>query len=278
MINNKAEYPKGLRPLPYFNKGKGRAFDLLAKLDSVEIGIYDEIGAFGISAGEFRAALKEAKNKPVKLLINSPGGDVFDGIAMYNDAKAYAGQVTVSITGLAASAASILAMAGDTIEIADSAFLMIHNAWALAIGDKRDMRQLADTLEQIDASLADVYAARTGKPSAEVSQMMDAETWLKGQAAVAAGFANSITGEEAVNAAFNLSVFANVPPELVGNFPDVPETRRDLERMLMQDAGMSRSQARAAMRLCQNATQDAGDDSAEIQRLLNSIRSASHGR
>ena len=279
MILNRAEPPQGMRPRPYFMKGRGRSFDIQDKSDVVEIAIYDEIGPFGISSDEFLAALKQANGRPVKLLINSPGGDVFDGIAMYNDAKAYPGDVIVSVTGLAASAASILAMAGDTIEIAESAFMMIHNAWALSIGDKRAMRKLAETLEQIDDDLADVYAARTGKPASEMSAMMDAETWLKGNAAVEAGLANAITGVSAAKAAYDLSVFAHLPKELTGSFPDVPETRRDLERMLMQDAGMTRSQARAAMRLCQTATQDAGDnDSADLRRLIQSIRSASHGR
>ena len=134
----------------------------------------------------------------VVININSPGGDVWQGISIYNLLRQYAGQVTIRIIGLAASAASIVAMAGDTIEIADSAFLMIHNAWVGAAGDKNALMAVVEVLQKIDVVMAGIYAAKTGKPVEEIAAMLDAETWIDGGQAVAMGLADSILGAEFV--------------------------------------------------------------------------------
>ena len=274
MILNRAAPPEGLKPRPYFMHAKGRAFEAKAESDVFTIGLYDEIGWFGVTAGEFMDALTQADGRDILLKINSPGGDVFDGIAMYNDLRDYPGKVTARIVGLAASAASIVAMGVDRVEIADSAHFMIHNAWSLAIGDRHALRALADTLDGVDQGLAEVYAAQTGGAPEDMAALMDAETWFRGQAALDAGFAHAVIGAQpAPKAAFDLSVFARAPKDLFADMADLPETRRDVERMLMQDAGFSRSRARAFMRAC-NATQDAGNDIAALQHLLNTIRSA----
>ncbi|WP_034085582.1 head maturation protease, ClpP-related, partial [Pseudomonas aeruginosa] len=98
----------------------------------------------------------------VTVNINSPGGDVFEGLAIYNLLREHKGKVTVNIIGLAASAASFIAMAGDEIRIGRAAFLMIHNAWLIAMGNRNDLREIADWLEPFDMTLADIYAQRTG--------------------------------------------------------------------------------------------------------------------
>ena len=105
--------------------------------------------------------------------INSPGGDFFEGVAIYNLLREHQGRVTVQVMGLAASAASVIAMAGDQILMGDGSFLMIHNAWAVAIGNRHDMADAAKLLEPFDTAMAKVYAARSGVTEAEAARMMD---------------------------------------------------------------------------------------------------------
>src|SRR5262249_39214283 len=156
----------------------------------------------GISAGQFRSQLKAAAGKDVVVSINSPGGDVFDGIAMHNDLIGYSGNVRVEVVGLAASAASIVAMAGDPIAIADNAFLMLHRAWGLVLGNSIDMAQYAALLLEIDQALASTYSARSGLSVDQAMNLMDEETWLRGSAALDLGLATELlpdasTGEQA---------------------------------------------------------------------------------
>ena len=228
------ERPKGLRFSQ--NRGLVHQFDVRAAEDTTELTVYDEIGVFGISAAQVREQLDQVTTSNLRLRINSPGGDVFDGIAIHNDLVQHPANVQVSVTGLAASAASLIAMAGDEVEIAENAFLMIHNAWALAIGDKNDMRQLADTLDQVDGALARTYARRAGDSVENMTALMDAETWLDGNAAVEAGLADQVADEQSsAQALFDLSMFNNVPPRLT----------RHVEAGL-RDAGYSRREAKAA--------------------------------
>lgn len=172
-----------------------------ASADSAaEISIHDEIGAWGVSAKEFLSQLRGiAAETPIRLSIHSPGGEVFDGLAIYHALKAR-GNVTVRIEGLAASMASVIAMAGQRIEMPRNAFLMIHNPSGFAMGDSADMRQLADLLDKIKASLIAAYRERTKKTDEDLETMMDAETWLTGDEAVAQGFADAVTDEVALSA------------------------------------------------------------------------------
>ena len=166
-----------------------------AKADG-EIEILGEIGDSGWG-GEFTTAkmvkdsLKAIGKAPVLVTINSPGGDAFEGIAIYNLLREHGSKVTVNVLGLAASAASIIAMAGDTIKMGDAAMLMIHSSHGIVMGNQADMRQFADLLDKIDGTVASLYAARSGKPDAEVFALMRAETWMSGEDAVASGFADS---------------------------------------------------------------------------------------
>ncbi len=153
----------------------------------------------GVTAKRISGALRNigAKN-PVTVNINSPGGDYFEGLAIYNLLREHQGEVTVKVMGLAASAASVIAMAGDRIEIARAGFLMIHNTITGVWGNRNDMRDVADTLEPIDAALADLYAVRTGNDLKDMAKLMDKESWIGGSQAVDQGFADSLLAADAV--------------------------------------------------------------------------------
>ena len=157
-----------------------------------EILLYDEIGFWGVTATDFAAALSKAGDGPLTLRINSPGGDVFDGYAIYNMLRARAAPVNVVIDGLAASAASFIAMAGATVTMAEPSMLMIHNSWGMCVGDRNDMLEMAATQEKIDGQIAAIYAAKCGKPVAELAAMMDSETWLTSTEAKAQAFCNDV--------------------------------------------------------------------------------------
>lgn len=241
--------PDGPRPPAqrYFARAAGRRFDA-ALIDggTVEIALYDEIGPFGVSAAAFRERVNEADGRDIVLRINSPGGDVFDGVAMYNDLVEYRGRVAVEVVGVAASAASIIAMAGDTIEIAENAFFMIHNAWAVGVGDHTVMEELAAVLDRVDQALAATYGRRTGIDEGEIAAMMDAETWFSGGEAVDRGFADALIeapADAAANARFDLSRFKNAPATTAGEDIGHPRTVRDLETG-MRAAGFSQREAR----------------------------------
>jgi ATP-dependent protease ClpP protease subunit len=234
----------------FFARSAGTRFDIrAASTDVTEIDLYDEIGFWGVTASMMRSRLRDAKGD-ITLRINSPGGDVFDGVAIYNDLVAHQGKVRVEITGLAASIATIIAMAGDEIAIADNAFFMIHNSWVLTIGDRHDHQQSIDIMEKIDDSLARTYASRSKVGIRAVKQMMDDETWLTGKEAREQGFADSALAATQAKAKFDLSVFGKVPDALRYSDADfaAPETETDIEKLLMRDAGRSRSQARALIK------------------------------
>src|SRR5712675_511878 len=128
-----------------------------------EILLYDEIGAWGITAQDFVMALAQCGGGPVKVRINSPGGDVSDGLAMYNALKAHPAQVDCVVDGIAASAASLIAMAGSTVKMHDASMLMIHKAWGITVGNQDDHTATAGVLGKIDGQLANVYAKKSGK-------------------------------------------------------------------------------------------------------------------
>lgn len=160
---------------------------------------YDPWTGDGVTAKRIAGALRNigAKN-PVTVNVNSPGGDMFEGLAIYNMLREHQGDVTIKVLGLAASAASIVAMAGDTVQIARSGFLMVHNAWVLAMGNRNDLRDYADTLEPFDLAMADIYAARTGSDVSDMQKLMDAETWIGGSDAVERGFATELLPSDQV--------------------------------------------------------------------------------
>lgn len=172
--------------------------------DSATLTIYDDLGAWGVSAKDFLADLRAVNSDNVTVEINSPGGDVFAGLAIYNGLRASNKHVTVKVLGLAASAASLVAMAGDEIEMPENTMMMIHNPWSMAMGSADDLRETADVLDKIGASLVSTYAKRTGKSEAEIKEMLDAETWLTAQEALDMGFATKVTPAIRAHAKFDL--------------------------------------------------------------------------
>jgi ATP-dependent protease ClpP protease subunit len=179
--------------------------------DTAEISIYDEIGGWGISAKEFLGELSKLKGKHLHLRINSPGGSVVEGTAIFNALRRHTGGVTVHIDALAASMASVIAMAGMPVYMADNALLMVHNPWTITAGDSDELRKEADLLDKLKASIRNAYQRKTGLPEDQLQDMMDAETWLDSVDAVALGFVDAI--EEGVAAAATVK-----PAELRARF------------------------------------------------------------
>ena len=207
-------------------------YSIQAKADqSAEISIYDEIGFCGVTAKQFIGDLKAIDAMAIKLAINSPGGAVFDALAIYNALRQHPASVEVTIMGVAASAASIIAMAGDTVVMPENAFMMIHNPLNMAYGNADDLREMADVLDKIGASLVGIYAKRTGLPEDEIKALLDAETWLNAEEAVTKGFADELQAELKVAAAFDMerlpeNVRASIAPPVADPAPE-PEQNEE---------------------------------------------------
>lgn len=167
------------------------------------ISILDVIGedywsGGGVTSKRVAAALRAIGDQDVVVDINSPGGDFFEGVAIYNALRAHPRKVTVRIIGLAASAASVIAMAGDEIQIGKAGFLMIHNSWVMAIGNRHDLADAARTMEPFDDAMATVYSDRAGVEKAKAAEWMDGETWFNGEQALQEGLADSFLAADAV--------------------------------------------------------------------------------
>ena len=211
-----------LKSLLLSNKGSGSFMSSAVVSDSeATIYLYDAIVGSdfeadfygGISPKEF-SQLMDSINAPViNLRVNSPGGNVFGARAMQNAINRSQSKVVAHVDGLAASAASVLILAADEIVMGEGSFLMIHNAWTIAAGNAADMRQQADDLEEIDESLVQSYASRTNMPNEQIKDMMNAETWIGADKAVALGFADrkSNAMASADQNKWDLSAYANPP-------------------------------------------------------------------
>jgi ATP-dependent Clp protease protease subunit len=217
------------------------------KAEANELYIYGVIGDY-FDEAEGKQLVDKINSFEGELTIhlNSPGGNVFDGLAVYNAIKARKAQTNVIVDGIAASIASIIAMAGDTVTMAEGSFLMIHNAWAFAIGDAGEMRKQADVLDKITGELRAIYQRKTSKTGEAIKNMMDAETWLTASEAFSSGFADAILEEEAeINNSVDLSPFNNVPKALKAAIRgDKPKTIREFENLL-RNSGYSRAEAKA---------------------------------
>jgi len=182
-----------------------------AEGDETTIYLYDVIDDYwGVSAADITKALSELKGKSVSLRINSPGGDVFAGRAMAT-AIAQHGDVTAYIDGLAASAATYVAIAAKNVVMADGGFFMIHNAWTMAYGNKHELKETAGLLDKIDQTIVNDYAKKSGKSADEIVAWMDAETWFTAQEALDNGFVNSVTTAAKAENKWDLSAYANAP-------------------------------------------------------------------
>lgn len=201
------------------NKAAPKSFAVKAEGEATRIELFDVIdNYYGVAASEFVSVLNEIKTPEIALHINSPGGDVFAARAMVAAIAAHPSKITAYVDGLAASAASYVAMACDSVVMQDGAMLMIHCAWSGVWGNAADMRSTADLLEKIDNSIVADYQRKTGIDAEEIKQMMAAETWMDATEAVAKGFADSVAtntkGAKAKNT-WNLSAYANAPKPVV---------------------------------------------------------------
>lgn len=185
--------------------------------DTADIYIFDEIGTYGVTAQSFITDIKDLDKTPINLHINSLGGDVFDGMAIYNILKKRTAKTTVYIEGIAASIATIIAMGGDEVIMSENSLFMIHNAWSGAMGEADDMRKTADLLDKIGSELKGIYMKRVNIPVESLSAMMDNETWLSADEAFEYGFITSISDAIKIAASYDVSKFKNITSEQIKN-------------------------------------------------------------
>lgn len=208
--------------------------------DVADIYIYDVISAdWGVSAMSVIGALAEVKDaKEIKVHINSGGGDVFEANAIIAAIQASKAKVTAEIEGLCASAATSIALACDTVRMAQGSLFMIHNASTFGWGDYREFEKTAQLLQKVDASIVARYVEKTGKSADEIRQMMDAETWFSTAEAIENGFVDSAIEKEAKNS-WDLSAYANAPK---GHQPQQPEpnTTNTTAQRMQQNANRLR--------------------------------------
>jgi ATP-dependent Clp protease protease subunit len=232
LINLPTNRPKGLRfDVPTV---EGGTFDVSNKSDgTATISIFDVIG-MDVTAPRIAAALRSIGDRPVTLQVNSPGGSYYEGVAIYNVLRGHSKPITAQVLGIAASAASTIVMAADTIQIARNAEIMIHNAEALAIGDADTMAEAATWLGNINQAIAETYSLRTGIAVDRALALMKAETFMPSAQAIALGFADELLDRD-----------ADAKPTISNS--TAPQSKRQLEEGLRQQLGFSKAiAARAA--------------------------------
>jgi len=227
------------------NRARARACAPLAhgfvRLDAAQDGeatvfIYGDIGGWfgGVVAEDVAKEIAALDVETLNVRMNSPGGLVFDGVAIYNALAAHKANVIVTVEGIAASIASVIAMAGDTIRIGEGSSMMVHKPWSFAMGDAEVMRKEGEVLDILEGGIVDIYAARTGKSTKAVADMLAAETWLRGQAAVDEGFADEVvpakTKKEKPAKSALLALYRHTPADLVPDEKERPAVR-ELERL-----------------------------------------------
>lgn len=219
--------------------------------DDFEVYVYDVIDSYwGASAKALVEALAGAGERAVALHINSPGGDVFEARAMVSAIRAHQAKgraVTAYIDGLAASAATYLALSADATHIAEGGMFMVHNSWTLAWGNKAELRATADVLEKIDSTIVADYARKTGAEPEQIAAWMNAETWFTADEAMAAGFVDSVMrppgDDDAMAARWNLAAYANAPKPA----PKPEPTQADIDARIANTARLNRSRLEAML-------------------------------
>jgi len=281
------QLPKGVMPARPKNLEWSAPADVLAKWADTPraategedvISILDVIGedwwtGGGFTAKRMSAALRSIGDKPVRVQLNTPGGDLFEGIAIYNMLRDHKQKVTVEVLGWAASAGSIIAMAGDEIVMGTGTFIMVHNAWGLVVGNRHDLAEAATLFESFDSAIVDIYDARVSADRKTIESLMDAETFMGPTEAIKHGFADRTDADLGKDA--EAKALAGIDPGLVA--------KRRTEAALAR-SGFTRNQradmlaeltnspgARDAAR--PTATRDAGVDMAAIQQLINTLKS-----
>lgn len=232
----------------------GAGYSIKAKANaSAEIYIYEDVGESwfgGVTAKQFAADLRALGSvQTIDVRINSAGGDVFDGLAIYRQLVDHSARVICHIDGLAASIASVIAMAGDEIRISEAGFVMIHDAWGFAVGNAADMRQMADLLDTTSGSITDVYVARTQGERASIRSWMEDETWFTGAEAIEHGFADSMDANLKVAARFDPTrhSYRHVP-EAIDRVSLAPAAALPFARPRLETANQAIDRMRAQVR------------------------------
>ncbi len=233
---------------------------------TAEVFLYGDIGGWidGVGADEFSREIAALDVGTIDVRLNSGGGSVFEGQAIYNALSRHSAHININIDGIAASIASVIAMAGDEIRITEGSHVMIHKPWSMAIGDAESMRKEAEVLDSLESGIVDIYAARTSKPREQLENWISEETWFKGQAAVDAGFADSMVPAKRKEKAARsniLALYAHTPKDLIESQENVPESR-NVEKVLRDVEGFTAKQAKRIAGLVCNGGQDYrdGDD------------------
>lgn len=219
---------RSARAFANLSQGRSEWYRIRNQADGpTAVTIYDEIGYFGVTARDFLAELEDVKGD-IDLHLNTPGGEVFDGLTIYNALSQRKGLVRVSIDGLAASIGSVIAMAASPgeLSIAKRAQLMIHDGFTMAVGNAADMRKLADQLDEQSDNIAGIYSDRTGQPADYWRDQMRQETWYVGQKAVDAGLADRVVEREPVTNNWDLSFFSRAAESPAEDKPPKSKKRR----------------------------------------------------
>lgn len=213
---------------------------------NAEVFIYGDIGGWydGITADQFCQDLSGMDVEQLDVRINSGGGLINEGIAIYNALVRHKAKVTMTIDGMAASIASVIAMAGDEISICEGARMMIHDPWAFAMGNAEEMRKEAEVLDGFKDDIVDLYAARTDRNRPDLEKMMSDETWMSAREAVDHGFADSMVDAKKKTkcAASALMKLYHAPVDMLGQGT---VTARDIEEQLHDSGGFSKTQSRS---------------------------------
>lgn len=229
-------------------------YEIVNKADKSEVWIYEQIGedfwsGGGVTAKNFQKDFSKIKSNQIDLHINSPGGEVFDGITIYNMIKNHPAKVTTYIDGLAASIASVIALSGDEVIMADNALFMMHNPYGSVMGDSEEMRKFADTLDKVTDSIVMAYVSKSGKSETDIRGLMGEETWLSATEAYAFGFVDTISEQMDMAAMVKFTpIMAKAQfkhiPDIIKSEKKAPDNERDLEDVL-RDAGYTRKEAKS---------------------------------
>jgi len=220
-------------------------FKINNQADETEIFIYDVIGFPFMDVSAFVQELSSIKAPEITVRINSPGGNFFDGLTIKNALSSHPAKIITKIEGVAASIASIIALAGDEVQAYDNSMVMIHNAWVLISGNSGDLIDMAAILQKLDGNLLNIYQEASGLAPEDIKSMMDAETWFTATEALDKGFIDTIldSNGEPIKAAFDLSIFNNTPKNIKSEKRNIELTKREVE-IALRDAGASRSFAK----------------------------------
>ena len=219
-------------------------YEFTNEAERISLKLYDTIGddgwGGGITTAQIEEVLNNESNKPLNIYINSYGGEVFEGFAIYNMLKRYKGFKTVIVDGIAASIASVIAMCGDKVVMNEASMMMIHNASGVCIGNAEEMQKVVNALEQMNEVIRDVYRARTNLTDERLEELMNNETFMSAKECVEYGFADTIlenNSEERLTNQINaLNEYKNVIEQKIKQFNDIKNLGLEAETQVGEES------------------------------------------